>query len=200
MRGNIKSFEKPFTHAEVVALAERTLKRFGGVRSKAGRYARSMENRYESSKWAQVVEVLATSGRDHATKKSSAQLDREVAEVLAGGGSGKGASQRTRQVKASTAPARTSGASFSVMLQLPDDPTFSIPGMTLPPMYSPVKTGLQWAEAVVLAKRTQEETGRHVRVYVEGRNYDTAEFGPRPVGYKPRSLTAKLLPGVPMAR
>jgi hypothetical protein len=68
VRGNIKSFEKPFTHAEVVALAERTLKRFGGDRSKAGRYARSMENRYESSKWAQVVEVLATS-RSHATKK-----------------------------------------------------------------------------------------------------------------------------------
>lgn len=66
MRGNIKSFEKPFTHAEVVALAARTLKRFGGDRNKAGRYARSMENRYESSKWAQVVEVLATSARHHA--------------------------------------------------------------------------------------------------------------------------------------
>jgi hypothetical protein len=66
VRGNIKSFEKPFTHAEVVALAERILKRFGGDRNKAGRYARSMENRYESSKWAQVVEVLATSGRHHA--------------------------------------------------------------------------------------------------------------------------------------
>jgi hypothetical protein len=85
VRGNIKSFEKSFTHAEVVALAERTLKRFGGFggdRNKAGRYARSMENRYESSKWAQVVEVLATSGRHHATKKSSpTQLDREVAEA-----------------------------------------------------------------------------------------------------------------------
>jgi hypothetical protein len=70
VRGNIKSFEKPFTHAEVVALAERTLKRFGGDRNKAGRYARSMENRYESSKWQQVVEVIATSGRQHhATKK-----------------------------------------------------------------------------------------------------------------------------------
>ena len=75
MRGNIKSFEKPFTHAEVVALAERTLKRFGGDRNKAGRYARSMENRYESSKWAQVVEVLATS-RHHATKKSPSQSQR----------------------------------------------------------------------------------------------------------------------------
>jgi hypothetical protein len=84
VRGNIKSFEKSFTHAEVVALAERTLKRFGGDRNKAGRYARSMENRYESSKWAQVVEVLATSGRHHATKKKSpTQLDREVAEALA---------------------------------------------------------------------------------------------------------------------
>jgi hypothetical protein len=71
MRGNIKSFEKSFTHADVVALAERTLKRFGGDRNKAGRYARSMENRYESSKWAQVVEVLATSGRHHATRKKS---------------------------------------------------------------------------------------------------------------------------------
>ena len=83
MRGNIKSFEKSFTHAEVVALAERTLKRFGGDRNKAGRYARSMENRYESSKWAQVVEVLATSGRHHATKKKSSptQLDREVTEA-----------------------------------------------------------------------------------------------------------------------
>lgn len=81
MRGNIKSFEKPFTHAEVVALAERTLKRFGGDVSKAGRYARSMEDRYESSKWAQVVEVLSTS---HATiKKSPAQLEREIAESLA---------------------------------------------------------------------------------------------------------------------
>ena len=80
MRGNIKSFEKPFTHAEVVALADRTLKRFGGDRNKAGRYARSMENRYESSKWAQVVEALATSR--HATKKSAAELDREIAEIL----------------------------------------------------------------------------------------------------------------------
>jgi hypothetical protein len=83
VRGNIKSFEKPFTHGEVVALADRTLKRFGGDRNKAGRYARSMENRYESSKWAQVVEVLATSGRHHATmKKSPAQLDREIAQAL----------------------------------------------------------------------------------------------------------------------
>ena len=88
MRGNIKSFEKPFTHAEVVALAERTLKRFGGDKNKAGRYARSMENRYESSKWALVVEVLATSRTHHATKKppaqkSPAQLQREIDETLA---------------------------------------------------------------------------------------------------------------------
>ena len=83
MRDNIKSFEKPFTHAEVVALAERTLKRFGGDRNKAGRYARSMEDRYESAKWAQVVEVLATSRQHHATKKSPAQLNRDIAEVLA---------------------------------------------------------------------------------------------------------------------
>jgi len=82
MRGNIKSFEKPFTHAEVVALAERTLKRFGGDMSKAGSYARSMEDRYESSKWAQVVEVLATYRRDHATKKSARQLQHEIDEVL----------------------------------------------------------------------------------------------------------------------
>lgn len=75
MRGNIKSFEKPFSHAEVVALAERTLKRFGGDRNKAGRYARSMENRYESSKWAQVVEVLATSS-SHATKKKMTRAER----------------------------------------------------------------------------------------------------------------------------
>lgn len=87
MRGNIKSFEKTFTHAEVVALAERTLKRFGGDRRKAGRYARSMESRYESSKWAQVVEVLATSRQHatHSTKKPPAQLDREIAEALARG-------------------------------------------------------------------------------------------------------------------
>ena len=84
MRGNIKSFEKPFTHAEVVALAARTLKRFGDDRNKAGRYARSMENRYESAKWAQVVEVIATSGRHHSTMKTApAQLDREIAEALA---------------------------------------------------------------------------------------------------------------------
>ena len=82
MRGNIKSFEKPFTHAEVVALAERTLKRFGGDRNKAGRYARSMESRYESSKWAQVVEVLATSRQHHATRKTPAQLNREIAQAL----------------------------------------------------------------------------------------------------------------------
>ena len=76
MRGNIKSFEKPFTRAEVVALAERTLKRFGDDRSKAGRYARSMEDRHESAKWAQVVEVIATSGQHHATEKSSSQSQR----------------------------------------------------------------------------------------------------------------------------
>jgi len=83
VRGNIKSFEKPFTHAEVVTLAERTLKRFGNDRNKAGRYARSMEDRYESAKWAQVVEVIATGGRHHATKKSPAQLQREIDEALA---------------------------------------------------------------------------------------------------------------------
>lgn len=87
MRGNIKSFEKSFTHAEVVALAERTLKRFKGDRNAAGRYARSMESRYESSKWAQVVEVLATS-RNHATMKASVprkspqQLAREIDAYL----------------------------------------------------------------------------------------------------------------------
>lgn len=84
MRSNIKSFEKPFTHAEVVSLAERTLKRFGGDRNAAGRYARSMEDRYESTKWAQVVEVIATGAQPHATRKTSrAQLNREIAEVLA---------------------------------------------------------------------------------------------------------------------
>lgn len=83
MGGNIKSFEKPFKHAEVVALAKRTLKRFGGDRNAAGRYARAMEDRYESAKWAQVVEVIATSGRYHATMKTSpAQLDRDIAEAL----------------------------------------------------------------------------------------------------------------------
>lgn len=93
MRGNIKSFEKPFTHAEVVALADRTLKRFGGDRARAGRYARSMEDRYESSKWAQVVEVLATSrtpgpvSSHHATRKTPktpAQLEREIDAALSG--------------------------------------------------------------------------------------------------------------------
>ena len=108
---------------------------------------------------------------------------------------------RVPRESASAAPARTPIATFSVMLQLPDDPRFSIPGMTLPPMYGPAATGLQRRdEAIALAKRTLEEKGRHVRVYVDGRNYDTADFGPRPVGYKPRSLTAKILPGVPMAR
>lgn len=81
MRGNIKSFEKPFTHAEVVALAARTLKRFGGDRNAAGRYARAMEDRYESAKWARVVEVIATSAQHHATRKTPrAQLNREIAE------------------------------------------------------------------------------------------------------------------------
>jgi hypothetical protein len=100
-----------------------------------------------------------------------------------------------RALKELTAPARTPAATFSVMLQLPDDPRFSIPGM----MYGPAATGLQRDEALALAKKTQGETGRHVRVYVDGRNYDTADFGPRPVGYSPRSLTAKILPGVSRA-
>jgi hypothetical protein len=88
VRGNIKSFEKSFTHAEVVALAERTLKRFKGDKNAAGRYARSMESRYESSKWAQVVEVLATSRSHHATMKASVprkspqQLAREIDDYL----------------------------------------------------------------------------------------------------------------------
>src|SRR4029077_2975107 len=83
MRGNIKSFEKPFTHAEVVALAERTLKRFKGDRNAAGRYARSMGDRHESAKWAQVVEVIATGAAQHAGKKPPpAQLGREIAEAL----------------------------------------------------------------------------------------------------------------------
>ena len=62
MRGNINSFEKSYTHAEVVALAKRTLKRFRGNKNAAGRYARAMEDRYESRKWRDVVEVLATGG------------------------------------------------------------------------------------------------------------------------------------------
>lgn len=83
MRGNIKSFEKAFTPAEVVALAERTLKRFKGDRNAAGRYARSMEDRYESAKWAQVVEVIATGTQAQAVKKTPpAQLEREIAEAL----------------------------------------------------------------------------------------------------------------------
>jgi hypothetical protein len=95
VRSHIKSFEKAFTHAEVVALADRTLKRFGGDKNKAGRYARSMEDRYESAKWAQVVEVLATGGRQHATKSAS-QLQREINETLAG---------RSHATKIGTSPA-----------------------------------------------------------------------------------------------
>jgi len=84
VRGNIKSHEKAFTHAEVVALAERTLKRFGGDRNVAGRYARSMEDRHESAKWAQVVEVIATGSSAHSVKKTPpAQLKREIDEALA---------------------------------------------------------------------------------------------------------------------
>jgi hypothetical protein len=101
LSGNIKSFEKPFTHSEVVALAERTLKRFGGDRNKAGRYARGMEDRYESAKWAQVVEVLATSRQDHAVRKTGAQLDAEIADILAGPTVGPGSFQPGQRVKCS---------------------------------------------------------------------------------------------------
>lgn len=44
-----------------------------------------MEDRYESAKWAQVVEIIATTGRQsYASEKTPpAQLEREIAEALA---------------------------------------------------------------------------------------------------------------------
>jgi hypothetical protein len=163
-----------------------------------------------------VGTLVKRAARNQQAKKTPAQLDAEIAASLSGAKSERRLSierelaekiaREDKQIKSSPRRARpasklvASAATFSVMLQLPDDPRFSIPGMTLPPMYGPAATGLQRDEAVVIAKRTQEDTGRHVRVYVDGRNYDTADFGPRPVGYKPRSITAKILPGVPMAR
>jgi hypothetical protein len=60
--GNYASFEKPYTHAEVINIARRLLQRYRGDKARAGRYARNMEDRYESRKWHDVVEVLATGG------------------------------------------------------------------------------------------------------------------------------------------
>jgi hypothetical protein len=60
--GNYKSLEKTYTHAEVIEIAQRLLRRYHGDKKRAGRYARGMEDRYESRKWRDVVEVLATAG------------------------------------------------------------------------------------------------------------------------------------------
>jgi hypothetical protein len=59
---NYASLEKPYTHAEVIEIARRLLKRYSGDKARAGRYARNMEDRYESRKWHDVVEILATGG------------------------------------------------------------------------------------------------------------------------------------------
>lgn len=57
---NYMSLEKLYTHAEVVEIAHRLLRRYHGDKMRAGRYARNMEDRYESRKWHDVVEILAT--------------------------------------------------------------------------------------------------------------------------------------------
>lgn len=79
MKGNIKSFEKSYTHAEVLEAARRLLRRYRGNKAAAGRYARSMEDRYESRKWRDIVEVLATMPAETPAR----QLDTEIATSLA---------------------------------------------------------------------------------------------------------------------
>lgn len=137
-----------------------------------------------------VEDDVPASNARHATKKKTpARLDAEIAEAL------------ISRAAPSKAKKSVPAATFSVMVQLPDDPRFKIPGMTLPPMYESVAISLaDREEALALARKTQRETGRHARVYVDGRNYDTVDFGKRPTGYQPRSMTAKLVPGIPIAR
>ena len=60
--GNYKSFEKPFTDRDVLEQARRVLARYRGDKNAAGRYARAMEDRYESAKWQRVVELLSRGG------------------------------------------------------------------------------------------------------------------------------------------
>lgn len=56
--GNFRSRERPYSYQDVVSAARRTLGRYHGDLNRAGRYARSMEDRYESSKWGAVVEYI----------------------------------------------------------------------------------------------------------------------------------------------
>ena len=72
-----------------------------------------------------------------------------------------------------------------------------IEGLTL---YDVIASGLDRDRAIEIAVREHATNGRHVRVVVDGRYYDTADYGTRPSGYTPRSRLAKLVPGVPVSR
>jgi len=98
-------------------------------------------------------------------------------------------------------------ATFSIMIELPDPP---VPGR---PLYgyaeiargagitSERATGMTDRDsALAVARNVATTSGRHVRVYVDGCNYDTADFGPRPSGYSPRSaVSCRLQRGIPCA-
>lgn len=56
--GNFKTPERSFTQDDVERLARRALQRAHGDPDKAGRYAASMADRYESTKWEQVMNYI----------------------------------------------------------------------------------------------------------------------------------------------
>jgi hypothetical protein len=100
-------------------------------------------------------------------------------------------------------------ATFSIMVSMPPLPEFQHFPLCYMPHAIDRGKGIEPERAqgmtdrdvaMQLAQSVASETGRHVRVYVDGCNYDTAEYGPRPVGYKPRSaVSCRPQKGVPLA-
>lgn len=112
-----------------------------------------------------------------------------------------------RQVNTDNDP-RT--VTFSIMVAMPPLPEFP----HFPPCYMPhaidrgagvapeMAQGMTDRDAACrLAAVVADVVGRHVRVYVDGCNYDTAEFGPAHPDYKPRSAVGyKPQRGAPLAK
>lgn len=85
---------------------------------------------------------------------------------------------------------------FTVTVQTEHEP---IPGFPLYGIVNHAREITDRAEACRIAEGVARTTGLHVRVCVVGRDYDTADYGPRPKNYQPRSCTARLARGVPVS-
>lgn len=65
------------------------------------------------------------------------------------------------------------------------------------PVYSEILRTTDVEEAKARAMSEHRLTGRHTRVAVAVRAYDTADYGERPPGYRPVSRTARIARGLP---